>query len=423
MKLTFQLGLIERCRVNRGDNDGFVGIRTESGNIVVHFPLGYELPTNENVLRKDILKLLIVLSEFPNYELDNKTNNAEFQKPTEFPLRAYLDIINHFITQNGYFTEKETQYKIDTRGKINWSRTIKSQQPLIQSNTTPFYTKFVVRSSSLNDRNLITQIHKYCVYESFSKLGWLFTSYIPEKPLIQKDNRLFLSVLYKKLENTYNDMDRKLLISMISMIKYLSSHNDGSFPLLGTYNFEHVWEKLINKVFGIRDKQKYFPKTRWILKTGNTKINSALEPDTIMFYKDKIYVLDAKYYRFGITGNPNHLPQSSSINKQITYGEYVYQQMINKKKGGNAQVYNAFIMPFNANNNCFNSNTPYLNIGEATGDWKRGRKTYERVQGILIDTRYLIHQYIRKNRNEIVNLANSIENCVENNDTSYMSTT
>ena len=63
-------------------------------------------------------------------------------------------------------------------------------------------------------------------------------------------------------------------------------------------------------------------------------------PDTIMIYNGKYYVLDAKCYKYGWTGIPDHLPNGSSINKQITYGEY-----LEKHKGINADsVFNAFIM-------------------------------------------------------------------------------
>ena len=116
----------------------------------------------------------------------------------------------------------------------------------------------------------------------------------------------------------------------------------------GTDSFEYVWEKLIDRVFGIKDKQNYFPKTRWKLK-GKVKENVALEPDSIMLYNNQIYVLDAKYYRYGITGIPIHLPESSSINKQITYGEYIYtQRRFKEQYGEDVPVYNAFLMPYNS---------------------------------------------------------------------------
>lgn len=410
--------LFSRCRVNKNDDgDRFVGVKAEGDNVVVYFPIGYELPKTEQDLRQDILHLFSVLSEFTSRD-DRILPMKKFEDPqsVDFPINAYLEIINYFMEQNGYYAEKEPAYKTGDRGKIDWSRTIKRQRPLIQANSSPIYTKYTVRYSSPNDKNLITQIHKYCVYESFSKLGWLFTPYLPEKPLLQRDDKMFLSVLYEKMANTYNDRDKRLFSAMISMIKYLDEQPNQKQFYFGTDRFEYVWEKLIDRVFGIKDKQNYFPKTRWTLRTGKKKINAALEPDTIMLYDGKIYVLDAKYYRFGISGDPNDLPESSSINKQITYGEYIYtQKKFKEKYGEDVPVYNAFIMPYNANNNLFSSNEIFLNIGEATGDWKTKGHKYERVQGIVVDVHYLMHHYIGKTENQIMQLAKSIESAFERN--------
>jgi hypothetical protein len=100
--------------------------------------------------------------------------------------------------------------------------------------------------------------------------------------------------------------------------------------IFGAENFEYVWERMIVKVFGVKNKRDFFPRTYWRhLPKNNTSLheNDTLEPDTIMIMdvrgKRRAFVLDAKYYRFGVMGSPLHLPSSSSLNKQITYGEYV----------------------------------------------------------------------------------------------------
>ena len=65
----------------------------------------------------------------------------------------------------------------------------------------------------------------------------------------------------------------------------------------------------------------------------------------------KVFVLDSKYYRYGETKNPNHLPDSSSVVKQIAYAQYIENPEKNtipedvKKYTSNNQIYNAFILP------------------------------------------------------------------------------
>ena len=81
----------------------------------------------------------------------------------------------------------------------------------------------------------------------------------------------------------------------------------------GTYRFEYVWEKMIDKVFGIENKADYFPKTSWYVK-GIRYDNASLEPDTIMLCGNNVYILDAKYYKYGVTGKAWDLPESDLFN-------------------------------------------------------------------------------------------------------------
>ena len=319
--------LFARCHVNKNDDgDRFVGIKADSDNAMVYFPLGYQLLKMSRSCVKTFSTLFLcwpsLLTEKIEFLL---CKNLQHRNQLTF-LLTYMEVISYFMEQNGYYSEKEPVFRNGDRGKIDWMRTLRTKKPLIQSNGTPAYTEYTVRCSSPNDKNLITQIHKFCVYESFSKLGWLFTPYLPERPTIRRNDKEFLYVLRSKLSNTFNDKDKRLFSSMIAMIEYLDAKSEEKQFYFGTDHFENVWEKLIDRVFGVRDKHAYFPRTRWTLKTGKTRTNAALEPDSIMLHDGKIYVLDAKYYKFGLTGNPKDLPESSSINKQITYGEYIHTQ-------------------------------------------------------------------------------------------------
>ena len=78
---------------------------------------------------------------------------------------------------------------------------------------------------------------------------------------------------------------------------------------------------MVDQAFGIADKEKYFPRTRWLLDYGRVKQKTPLQPDSIMIYGDKYYVLDSKLYKYGWTAVPDDLPNGPDINKQITYAE------------------------------------------------------------------------------------------------------
>lgn len=402
--------IFDRCRTNTNiDSDVFVGIRRKDDYYEVNFPLGYHCSEDEKGLRKDILSLINVLAKNTDKKESELYVGLNQDDPTGIPVQAYLYLIKDFF-ERGYYKERDTYRQIAKRGKIDWSRTIKTQKPLLQDNEA-YYLDFVVKKNTINEDELITIVHKYCVYESFDKFGWLFTSFVPPEPKTGLTKKMMLSVVNDKLQNTFNDRNKQLFRNMIAVINAIKDDAESEFRY-GTYRFEYVWEKMIDRVFGISEKEEYFPKTTWNLEDGREHDNAFLEPDTIMLLNGKVYVLDAKYYKFGWSGAPGHLPKSTSINKQITYGEYIAEEHQFMKDGNHPVVYNAFIMPYDSKGKRFPTGTPIHYIGFATSDWKGGDKKYENVLGILMDVKYLMGIDSRADESEIVKLAELIEeNC------------
>ena len=123
--------LRKSCHVNTNeDGDRFVGVKADQKNAIVYFPLGYQLPDDDRLLRRDIRILFGILSAF-NYKEDKMIRGKKFVQahPVDFPIQAFLDVIDYFMENNGhYYTETEKRFKIDTKGKINWKRTAKSQE-------------------------------------------------------------------------------------------------------------------------------------------------------------------------------------------------------------------------------------------------------------------------------------------------------
>lgn len=404
-------GIKKHCHVNTNEEgDRFVGIRADSGHAMVCFPLGYELPETDAQIRTDIRHLIQVLSEFTAKE-DRLLALRSFKTPqrVEFPINAYQNVIEYYFSIGGrYYVEADPVYKAGAAGKQDWPRTIRNQVPLVQQRggvSSFIYTEFTVRAAKPNDTKQITQINRFCVYEAFKKLGWLYASYMPEQPGTHPDIKTSVAILNGSLGTTNDDRKRMLFQSMKDMLEYMDEETSERGFYFGTDEFEHVWEKLIDRAFGEKDKEKYFPRTRWLLDYGRNKEKRPLLPDTVMVYNDKIYVLDAKYYRYGQTGNPDDLPNGASINKQITYGEY-----IEHVHGVDSDsLFNAFIMPYNKAKNFFGLSDTVGSIGEAVGDWRSSRKNYERIQGIVMDTRYLMYHYTGNPRKEKAVLAECIE--------------
>ncbi len=408
----FDLGLkLEaRCHINEnGEGDRFVGIKADSDNAMVYFPMGYHLPESEEEIRQDILQLIAVLSEFSEMK-DRVLHMSAFEAPqtVNFPIDSYMSIIRYYLDY-GYYMEREPIIKRGDRGHIDFKASLRHVS-FYQEDGSPFFETYAIKGSTQNENNLITQIHKYCVYVSFKQLGWLFTRDCPPNPHVEENHEKYLYALRRKLSITHVEKEKMLFRSMIALIEHLDKHTKDKQFYFGTDRFEYVWERLIDTVFGIPDKEEYFPRTRWALSHGDERENHALEPDSIMLHDGKIYVLDAKYYRYGITAVPKHLPESTSINKQITYGEYIHEhEKFRQQYGNDVPVFNAFLMPYNRQQNKLGINGIFESIGEATSDWKHDEFPYQRVQGIVIDTRFLLYNYYGSHTSKILQLAATID--------------
>lgn len=399
--------LFDRCKVNTNlEEDVFVGIKKDVTNYKVSFPLGFHMGENERELRKDILMLLSILARYTEKKESSTASKKKDKMSSSFPIYSYLYIIKDFFNR-GYYKKREVIYHSAKRGKINWSRTIKTQKPVIQGDEA-YYLNFVVKKDTINENELITLVHKFCVYESFDKLGWLFTSFVPEEPQHNLKRKFMLSIVNTKLQNTFNDKDKQLFLAIKEVLQFSGDDVRDSFEF-GTNRFEYVWEAMLDKFFGVKNKMNYYPKTSWNFSDGSTHDNAFLEPDTIMIHRDKIYVLDAKYYKFGWSGIPAHLPESTSINKQITYGEYIAEAEKFKVNGHSPLVYNAFIMPYDSQGRKFPTNKPYHCIGNASSDWKKDNQSYENVVGILMDVKYLMKQSTKSSLADVEKLAELIE--------------
>lgn len=221
--------------------------------------------------------------------MESKVQRSSVLYPEEgFPFQAYMYILSDYFSR-GLYREREQHFQISRKGKIDWNRTIKTQKPFVQG-TNAFYLDFVTRKSSAKENELITLIHEYCVYDSMRKIGWLFTSAESAKPRIKLNAKLFKTVVNDKLRSTFNDRNRVLFANMLAVIEHLQDEDSPTDYKCGTNRFEYVWEAMIDKVFGIEGKEKYFPKTTWNLNAGSYN-NASLEPDTIMVYGGNIYAL------------------------------------------------------------------------------------------------------------------------------------
>lgn len=406
-----------KCHVNTNNGaDTFVGIRSDGAQIEVCFPLGYRLGRSDAEQKNDIQLLIRVLTRFSGIK-EKLLPQLLISDPetVNFPIQAYMTVLNEYYSR-GYYTENERIFAVNGNGPKSWSRTVKTQRAYPQDDSFIYLTT-VARKSRVDTANFITKINEFCVEEAYKKVGVLFFKDRVKKSSVSFDEKCFVMALKEKLRCENNDKNKALFSAMIDMIQYVGKKGRNARFFFGTNHFEYVWEKLIDFNFGEGNKSSYFPRTSWYLGAEGEYAKSALEPDTIMKEKDKVFILDAKYYRYGESKDPAELPRSTSINKQITYGEYVATAP--KFKTANDQtppVYNVFLMPFNKKGQAFPSKENMLRIGEARGDWKGSGASYERVQGVLLDMKWMMTRTVKHNKKEISQLAQLVESIIAKTD-------
>lgn len=385
--------------------DNYVGIMFYEDEVKVYFPLGYEIPNENSECRKSIINLMKTIA------IGNRIINSDSKlsisngKEEEVPVNSFLWIINDYLN-NGLYTDKEKIYKQNQNGKINWKKTLNTKFYISGKNA--IYLNPFVEKNTLED-NIITDIHAYCVKVSVEYIGWIFGNIlVPDNNIIENKYGYYITILNKEIMHSFDDRKKTLLINLKKVLEMSGGTNKTKLKNYGTNQYEYIWEYVVNNVYGNEDVNKYFPNSKYHLLGFNKIIeSSSLRPDSILLVGKDIYILDSKYYKYGITKNPLHLPSTDSVQKQITYGEHIEHNYDYKK------IYNAFILPYNKYKNPFGLSNNIEYVGFSESSWKNSNKYYERVSIILIDTYYLIDCYTKRNHNDIDKLISSIQRIVD----------
>ena len=400
---------------NGYEADNFVGIKYKKDKINIFLPIGYnkdyfntddELSPEQKV---DLLLLLKTITLVKNSNNEKTDFGDDIGNNDEVPYNSLIWIINDYFN-NGLYQEIEKKYSQKSHGKINWKKTLNSEHYFENNSVTyinPYYESNIQRST------LITELNNYCVHKSFKYIGFLFGKvYLPECNIREeriKDNiKYYIDVINKELAKSFNDRKKMLLTNMKRILEMSFEDSFENQPTYGTRRYEYAWEKMVNETLGSKiDISKFFPNAFWNIQGKIEEDKSKLRPDSILIDNNakKIYILDAKYYKYGITSNISDLPHTDSIQKQITYGDHISNnpQTYGFEKNN---IYNAFIIPFNKNKEPFKCDESIKYMGYANSAWRDKKETYnyERISLLLIDTKYMIDCFYQKERVNLVQL-------------------
>lgn len=415
----------------------FVGIKITQSDRSVTFPMGYALSCADSAsikitkdLQKQILNLIKSIHLCSVNRKGGRVSSLNGVRKNDFPVKSMLFIIEDFFECGTYYTEKETLYTKANGGKISWNRTIKSIKPVISESGIAFLN-FIIRKNRIQENQLITELHKYCVFKSFEIFGFLYTTELPEKGLldesdISKNKKYYAQFLQDKIDQTHLESNIELFANLLDFINGFDSESETTEAAFGTTSFQVVWESMVDSVFGTvsqYQKETYFyPHTKWSFKKCR---NSPLRPDTIMILSEggnrKCVIIDSKYYSYSVFENSENdeseesesdnliqhgsIPGSDSIQKQITYAQYIDNSVRNngtneiktrpeKFRFPPNSIFNVFILPFDS---CGGEKLQY--IGFATSDWHDGSKNYHTVHAVSLDTKFLMENFGKKNEN------------------------
>lgn len=396
-------------------SNSFVGIKIDEGIVKVFVPRVFR---EDEDWKKDIRLFLksIEIAKTKNTENINKgSNNTD----NAWPIDSYLWLINDYL-ENGLYYNREKKISRSNSGKIEWKRTL--QQVPIYSDGNIIYDQLITsKMTPAND--MITHIYKLCLRQSIDKIGWLFNyNFHIQIDQIVSIKEMIMRVR-KELNETFDDIKRIRFNHMLNILKTTEGDNMlSSHYSYGITNYYYVFETMVDMLFdGITgdEKKKYDPNGYWQLNGQNRFLASRLRPDTILKRNDKTYTLDAKMYQYGATHDRSKLPETQSLQKQITYGDFVSNNLRDKN------IRNAFILPYNKLLKSFindpnamkynDSNLVYF--GYAYVDWRDDEdfQDYDNIYAFGIDFNYLLNNY----KNPDYAIINQFCKVIEENIKSY----
>lgn len=397
--------------VTNEEHNSFVGIRIKNDEIHFHYPESYALSAidDKKSFRQDVINIIRTILLAKSKTLTNSTSDNGIAQNEQFAIMSYLWIIRDYLS-NGYYRNSEKIYRMNGKGKVNWKKTLDTQ-PII-SNGNIIYNNVVVEVRNECD-DLITEAHKWCVFDSVRKIGWLFgiserSVFVPRTADSVIKN--YIRTIKAELLRTFDDSKKMRLTHMLKVLTGVDDSDRTREIVYGVDKYHYVYERMVDYLFSnVSDITKYNPNAQWYLKKNDFAPTdaSSLRPDTIRLEPiaesaigtEKIaYVLDAKFYRFGTTGNESDLPTTTSIQKQITYGDNI---ICNLRQAENIQcVYNAFILPYNKHNNKFGYAEDLEYIGYSEANWRNDGLSHTRICAFLIDTKHLVSVWAQGNCEE-----------------------
>ena len=385
---------IKLHKVTGKEGDTFVGMRIRNGCVHIFHPESYPLDKSEDSFYNDILSLFRTFARYNKATYEDEINNVVSKGISVKAFKSYIWLIKDYIV-NGIPEEKRQEYKTNGNGKINWKKTISNIDPII-SDGTVVYPSYITNKIRRVDGEY-AKVYRYCLKTSLGYFGWLFN--IKNCPIISIDStfnhKKSINFVKRRLFTTFSDIDKIRLMHLLKILEGCDSSDSTGQVEFGVNEYYPIFESMVDYYFGNVDNiADFYPGATWHLKKQNFEPLrcNPLRPDTVMIDGEMAYIIDSKFYRYGSTAQSSQLPDITSIQKQITYGDFVK----NNNMRGVKKVFNIFLIPYDrtASNyygtQLFESEDALQFVGYADTDWRDGSLAHEKILTFLIDLKYLV---------------------------------
>ncbi len=327
-------------------------------------------------------QILINYNKKKNNSLNSKNNLKNFKSLNV--IIGYVNLMVDYL-ENGEFLLLENYYNKGNK-KINWNKTLKSNNVIIQNNSV-FYGSMI----SKNKRKIINDEFLYLYKQALSEALSVFKGTTLKK---NKENRYSLNQI-KHIINKYDDehfSDRDHYIVLALKNIYFNSDfdkiNENKFKTPYHEKFEFIWEHMIEEILP-RDKKIQnikIPKGQYIRFSNQEKNKGAdYRLDHILISKENksIYILDSKFYNYYYGGSA---PNTESICKQESYKNLIKE--LTKNQHPNFKFHNYFVFPKNE----IGKNIEYFAKHEI--EFKDNANSKQTIHCIAININKVIDMYL-----------------------------
>lgn len=331
-------GDIRYSRESHNNLIDFVGFVVREEKILISLPKHYAHRNDLVLLDENDIELLF--SAIFKEQLENADlyiDNNEFE--CSFPFRSFYEIYNYYI-QFGLYKETEVITQASYSGNISWKDTIRKSSNIISNGNLIFLPFFI--KQTLDKQVFLSECMTFAINYTLRNFPYFVKGRSPKDNTTNFDywnNKEYIVGRLRKIySNTFKDIDKKLIISLIDFFSLLPQKGAISIK---HFNFENVWEKAVEKYLndyfiGINDsglyfstKNNYFDFKKGFFKVDKVHSNNNIQPDHYFFKAEtnEQFIFDSKYY----------ITMKGLDYKQVAYHSFL------KKTG--VKTYNALIFP------------------------------------------------------------------------------